>query len=444
MCRWDISTTAATTTSEGEEEECSDYSTTATTEDTSDSVASLEEDLSVEDRDKIPPSEEGTTSLEHWISQRRFVRRLRSARSRATTPTSTTTSSSAHSAKSLEKKIDDGDCGVCQNMMYRIREVNKKVPDDVFWLPFVVDGEVVGKVTERWVEIIERIQRERSIKLLDSVVPEDTWTPKDPYQKSTFHVVWSSSSSGHSPYLTFNDHFVGKSLEDRTAAVSEIMNELRENGHISGWRDELYPISSSFYDEPKFLMERAAVPILGGLEYGVHINGLVRANNEVKMWMARRSPTKSKYPGMVDHIVAGGIPYGISLYDNVLKECMEEAGIPPELVDPKQGGGLKPTGVISYETFVESKQVISRAVLFNYDLLLPDDFVPKPVDGEVEEFFMWDMDQIMESFDPSFDDPIKPNCYAVIIDYLVREGHLDGDTPGYLDVIRGLRSGQCV
>ena len=49
------------------------------------------------------------------------------------------------------------------------------------------------------------------------------------------------------------------------------------------------------------------------------------------MWMARRSPTKSKYPNMLDHIVAGGQPVGIGLMDNVVKECMEEAGIPEDV-----------------------------------------------------------------------------------------------------------------
>jgi hypothetical protein len=33
-----------------------------------------------------------------------------------------------------------------------------------------------------------------------------------------------------------------------------------------------------------------------------------------------------------------------------------------------------------------------------------------------------------------------PYVNAVIIDYLVRHGHLSPDTPGYLDVVRELRS----
>ena len=34
---------------------------------------------------------------------------------------------------------------------------------------------------------------------------------------------------------------------------------------------------------------------------------------------------------MYDHIVAGGQPHGITLMNNVIKECEEEASIPIEL-----------------------------------------------------------------------------------------------------------------
>lgn len=220
------------------------------------------------------------------------------------------------------------------------------------------------------------------------------------------------------------------------------MSHLRAEGTITGWRDELYPVSKGFYDDPILLVERAAAPFLGAQEYGVHVNGLVKADDQqgiTKMWMARRSRKKSKYPGMLDHIVAGGQPAGLSLTENVVKECGEEAGVPEHIAR----SGVRPGGAISYETYSAGKGVISRAVLFCYDLTLPRDFKPKAVDGEVEEFFLWTMEEVMESMTVDFPDPIKPNCYPVIIDFLLREGHLDPEVPGYLDVLRELRGGSC-
>ena len=167
------------------------------------------------------------------------------------------------------------------------------------------------------------------------------------------------------------------------------------------------------------------------------------------MWMARRSKTKSKYPNYLDHIVAGGQPAGLGLTENVLKECMEEAGIPRDLTLK----GIRSVGAVSYEMFEPSELergsmyyydgVVSRAVLFCYDLELPSDFMPKIVDGEVEEFFSWNMDQLLLSTKEDFHDPIKPNCYLVIIDFLLRQGIISPESRGYLDIVRELRGGLC-
>jgi isopentenyldiphosphate isomerase len=76
------------------------------------------------------------------------------------------------------------------------------------------------------------------------------------------------------------------------------------------------------------------------------------------MWMARRSATKSKWPGMMDHIAAGGQPIGLSLTENVVKECLEEAGI-EESITRK---GLRPAGAVTYENYVPSKDVVVSVV----------------------------------------------------------------------------------
>lgn len=210
-------------------------------------------------------------------------------------------------------------------------------------------------------------------------------------------------------------------------------------------RDELLPVVTNFYqEEPCFLIERAAAPHLGTIQYGVHINGYTRSTKEsdgtgIKLWMARRSASKSKFPGMLDHIVAGGQPFGISPLENVVKECKEEAGISEALSRER----AQAASAVSY-TYNESDGQINRSVLFCYDIQLPPDFIPKPVDGEVDEFFLKNLNDVIEMMDPDYHDPIKPNCYLVIIDFLVRQGVITPETPGYLDVVRELRSGECV
>jgi hypothetical protein len=127
----------------------------------------------------------------------------------------------------------------------------------------------------------------------------------------------------------------------------------------------------------------------------------------------------------------------------VRSECQEEAGIPDELTKR----GIKAIGAVSYETVEPSLwegSLLTRMVLFNYDLKLPPDFKPKAVDGEVEEFLQWDVQEQFASMAKDYHDPMKPNCYLCVIDYLLREGHISPEAPGYLDVLRELRSGDCV
>jgi isopentenyldiphosphate isomerase len=317
---------------------------------------------------------------------------------------------------------DESSRKLMQDILTRVREVNyfpKEIEKSL--IEFRVDGKRLGRVRPAMAEKL------CSIGNVFQLVPNDN--PDDK----------------HRPCFLSLTESAGYTYESRTKAVSTVTQQLHEEGIVTGWRDELYPISPSFYHEPVFAMERVTVPFLGATEYGVHVNGLVLQENkenggrEMQMWMARRSKTKSKYPGMLDHVAAGGQPVGLSLSENVLKECFEEAGIPPEIASQ----GLRPAGAISYARYVASKDVIEDVVLFNYDLYVPPDFQPQVVDGEVEEFFLWSIEKLLASMALNYPDPIKPNCYSVIIDFLQRHGYLNPEIPGYLEVIKELRSGSC-
>ena len=89
-------------------------------------------------------------------------------------------------------------------------------------------------------------------------------------------------------------------------ACEGIMQKLREDGSLTGWRSESYPVLTAFDSEPLALVERAAAVHLGIKAYGVHINGYVRRASGIELWVARRSRSKPTWPGKLDHIVAGG------------------------------------------------------------------------------------------------------------------------------------------
>ncbi len=54
----------------------------------------------------------------------------------------------------------------------------------------------------------------------------------------------------------------------RTEAIARVLEQLRSEGLIEGWRNELYPAVQAFHDEPAFLIERAAAPYFGIKAYG--------------------------------------------------------------------------------------------------------------------------------------------------------------------------------
>ena len=216
----------------------------------------------------------------------------------------------------------------------------------------------------------------------------------------------------------------------RSAAMAEVLAGLSADGTVSGWRNEPYPVGTDFYAPPLLQMERAAVPLFGVRAYGVHINGFTGDGAALELWVAKRSKTKQTAPGKLDHLVAGGQPLGLSLMDNVVKECGEEAGMMPALART-----ARPAGFVSYVT--ERVEGLRNDICFVYDVALPADFRPVNEDGEIEEFYLWPIDQVRERLSET--DDFKFNVALVNIDFLVRRGYLSPDEPGYVAIVEGLR-----
>ncbi|HYB08225.1 MAG TPA: DUF4743 domain-containing protein [Alphaproteobacteria bacterium] len=217
--------------------------------------------------------------------------------------------------------------------------------------------------------------------------------------------------------------------EARTAAVDGVLRGLAERGVVGGWRDEPYPVSLGWGQEPLMLIERAAAAEFGVCAYGVHMNGYVRRNDGIHMWIGRRAFDKPTYPGMLDNLVAGGQPYGISIEDNLVKECAEEADIPEALARR-----AVPVGAVTYA--METDEGLKPDVQFVYDLELPASFTPRNTDGEIQEFMLWPIERVMEVVSGTAE--FKFNCNLVIIHFLVQHGLIGPEHPDYVEIVRGL------
>ncbi|KAF5482071.1 hypothetical protein F2P56_002667 [Juglans regia] len=221
--------------------------------------------------------------------------------------------------------------------------------------------------------------------------------------------------------------------EDRTGAVGDVVKCLGEE-LIPGIRNELYPVTSSFGSRVFFSLERAAAPYFGIKAYGVHMNGYVERDRQKLLWIGKRSQGKATFPGMLDHLVAGGLPHGISCAENLVKECEEEAGIPRSIANE-----AIPVGAVSYMDIDGYRY--KRDVLLCYDLKLPESFRPENQDGEVDSFKLIPARHVANVIRRT--QFFKPNCSLVIIDFLFRHGYMKPEHFGYLDLLQSLRSGDC-
>ena len=283
------------------------------------------------------------------------------------------------------------------SLVDRIADANRHDLSD--FIPWVVAGVRVGCVRKSFAQTLKRWPEVFAV---------------------SEHAVRLSSPLDHAltPY------------EQRTEAVEQVCRQLRDEGVVRGWRDERYTVAPSLRSAPLLLLERAAVPWFGVTAYGVHLNGYVRDEHGLDhMWIARRSLCKPTGAGKLDQMVAGGQAHGIGLRDNMIKECAEEASIPFELAQQ-----LRPAGAITY--VAQTSEGIRPDVIFNFDLQLPRHFEPVNSDGEVEEFYLWDLGKIHDIIASS--QQFKSNCALVIIDFLIRHGHIGADHPDYEALARGL------
>jgi len=220
------------------------------------------------------------------------------------------------------------------------------------------------------------------------------------------------------------------SPKERSAQLDAVLRQWRDQGHITGWRDEHYLISN---DEgtPLFSVERSATALLGVLNLGVHLNGFVKRTDGIWLWMARRARNRPRYPGKLDQMVAGGMTAYQSPQQVMKRECQEEAGVPMTLAET-----LKSVGLVTL-CHHNSKGQLRREILYTYDLELPETFQPCNQDGEVEEFQLMPIAEVVRLVAET--DEIKTNCNLVVLDFLVRHGVLHADQAYYAELVEGLR-----
>ncbi len=217
----------------------------------------------------------------------------------------------------------------------------------------------------------------------------------------------------------------------RSEALRGVVRELVAEGVIAYEHGEQYSVTPDHRDRAVCVLDRAAAAYFGIRAFGQHVNGYVHRADGLHMWIGRRAADRRNWPGRLDNLAAGGLPHGVGLETNLHKECWEEAGIAPALAREARAVGVVTYGHVSPAGFKPD-------VLYCYDLALPEDFVPRCQDGEVEDFALWPIDEVARRVRDTND--FKPNCSLVVLDFLVRHGVIGPEHPEYLDIVGGLRA----
>ena len=217
----------------------------------------------------------------------------------------------------------------------------------------------------------------------------------------------------------------------RTEALAGIARSLAERGHFA-LRDEPFDIRATPDGASLATLDRGALPAFGIAAQGVHVNGRVRRPDGLHLWVGWRSKAKAVAPGKLDNLVAGGIPAGLGPEETLVKEAAEEASLPANLAVQ-----ARPAGRISY--VMREEAGIRRDLLHCFDLDLPEGFVPKPNDDEVERFELWPAARVLEAVRDT--DDVKFNVNLVLIDLFLREGLIDPDGAEGRSLRAGLQQG---
>jgi 8-oxo-dGTP pyrophosphatase MutT (NUDIX family) len=329
----------------------------------------------------------------------------------------------------------------------RVAECNEITPADVAqkYVPLVVDGQGVGlmrpafaadlvKASEGVFALCRRLDESESSE--SSGLDDGDVERLTPDETARLLAGDPAALLATELCVTLDASLAGDTERTRSAAVAPVMERLRDAGVVTGWRDELFPVNSRYGEPPALLVERATASLLGIRAYGVHINGYVCQDTHkpfapTHLWVARRSATKPTFPSALDHLVAGGLPANMDPGACAIKECEEEASVPVTL----SSLNLVSAGCVTYNS--DYLGCCKRDVLFCYDLRLPEDFVPKPNDGEVESFALVPVDEACRLVAETKE--FKPNVALVLVDFFVRHGIVTPEEPGYVELVKALR-----
>jgi 8-oxo-dGTP pyrophosphatase MutT (NUDIX family) len=220
-------------------------------------------------------------------------------------------------------------------------------------------------------------------------------------------------------WLSFEDdvlRLVAPVLE-REGALATMNRQLHAKGLIRAWRDETFALLNPADGDVLAMVERASCRFWGSLTRGAHCNGYVADTNgrPTHLWVARRAWSKATDPGKRDNMVGGGVPFGQTPLETLLREGWEEAGLARPVMQQATAGRI-----IRVDCDVLEGRMVEDIHVF--DLALSPELRPENQDGEVAEFTLM---TLAEAADCAAAGDMTTDAALVTLDFLLRRGVFD-------------------
>ncbi len=265
----------------------------------------------------------------------------------------------------------------------------------------------------------KRLSRERLRALQERLLARaqqpspDDWPPivMAGAEVGVAHPDVASFLATHEPRFLLRDYRLvlddaGLDAQARTALLFGAALRLRDAGLLRGWRDEPLDVRPAPGAAPIATIERAACRTLGITTTAVHLNGFATMDD---MWVARRSAHKQIDPGRLDNLVGGMVPAGESESDALAREAREEAGLDLAPQTAVRGGRVHIARRVP--------EGYQSEVVQAFDALLPAGFTPRNNDGEVAEFALCPLADVVAAIER---DDFTLESALVALDALLR------------------------
>ncbi len=281
---------------------------------------------------------------------------------------------------------------------------------------------------------LRHILRHRSVDLTHFVPvyaghEQIGWTKRD-FAKllGQFDFAWVYTDDR----LTVNQGLDG--FDRISQVIHDVFLEISAQGHYpllpdysAMGGDDWLPVGQERWTDPLFRVHRFYSTCLGIRRENIVLHGY----EDEHIWLAVRGREVEDHVGLYDLIASGCITMGQTIKHALLHEAEEECGLPDDAMKHVKSGAEL------YLMYHNSNGFILDEIYHVFDLETKNLFTPSVIKkSEVDHFEKLSVIEVIELLKKT--ERVKPQMAFMLIDFLIRYGHLKSDMSDYAHIVKEL------